>query len=249
MLSHIQDVRFGNSESLARRLAEDLATRLQRCIEHRGRACLAVSGGQTPVRFFQQLAQQTIDWQNVLITLVDERWVAEDDVRSNAALVREHLLQQHARQAYFLPLKNTAPTPQLGFMTCENTLHEQIDQLDFAVLGMGNDGHTASWFPHSRALTTCLDDQAGAWCCAVTDSCVIPPRMTLTWSLLASCRHLFLLFDGDDKNRVFRQACNEAEADNTAAMPVRRIVFQHKVPLSVYHREHSTGESYAPFTA
>lgn len=249
MLSNMQDLRFSSSESLARQLAEDLATRLQRCIERRGRACLAVSGGSTPVRFFQQLAQQTIDWQKVLITLVDERWLDESDPQSNAALVREHLLQRHARQAYFLPLKNKAPTPVQGFMACENTLHEQIDQLDYAVLGMGSDGHTASWFPHSQALMSCLDDNTGAWCCPVTDRNVSPARMTLSWSLLATCQQLFLLFDGDDKNRVFSLACDTAEAGNTAAMPVRKILFQTQVPLSVYRRDGLTGVSDAPHTA
>jgi len=249
MLNGMQDLRFNSSDTLARQLAGDLATRLQRCIERRGRACLAVSGGKTPVAFFQQLAQQPVDWQKVLITLVDERWVDEHDPQSNAALVREHLLQYQAAQAYFLPLKNKAASPQQGFMDCENTLHEQIDQLDYAVLGMGSDGHTASWFPHSQALPRCLDGNSGAWCCPVSDEQVTPPRMTLTWSLLANCRHLFLLFDGDNKNRVFSLACDAAEAGNTAAMPVRRVLFQSQVGLSVYRRENLHGEPDAPLTA
>lgn len=249
MLSNIREWRFATSELLASRLAEDLAAHLQRSIERRGRACLAVSGGQTPVRFFQCLAEQALDWQKVLITLVDERWVDEADGRSNAALVREHLLQGHAARACFLPLKNKAMTPEQGFLACENILHQQIDQLDYAVLGMGDDGHTASWFPQSQALITCLDENAATWCCPVADNHVSPARITLTWSLLASCHHLFLLFDGDDKNRVFSLACNEAGAGNLAAMPVRRILFQSQVGLSVYRRETLHGESDAPLTA
>ena len=91
----------------------------------------------------------------------DERWVPLDDAASNAALVRRHLLQNEAEQAYFLPLKNSAPNPVDGFMECENSLHELMVRLDFAVLGMGNDGHTASWFPGSEALPKCLDEGNG----------------------------------------------------------------------------------------
>ena len=90
----MQDLRYPDSLTLARQLAGDLANRMRKSIEARGRVCIAVSGGQTPMAFFQALAQQQLPWDKVLITLVDERWVPETDPASNARLVREHLLQQ-----------------------------------------------------------------------------------------------------------------------------------------------------------
>lgn len=230
----LHDHRFTDSQSLAQQLAEAIAKRLQATIEKRGRACLAVSGGRTPVLFFQALAKQPLPWSKVIITLVDERWVDENHAASNAALVREHLLQGAAQAAYFLPLKNAAQTPKSGFMECENRLHELIDQLDIAVLGLGNDGHTASWFPHSSALTAALDENAGAWCCPVLDEPESMPRMTLTWALLSRCQHLYLHFEGDDKNAVYDRACAVNERQDIAEMPVRTLLFQSPVPLSLY---------------
>ena len=195
----MQDSRFPDSHKLARQLAEDLAERMRDAIAERGRVCIAVSGGNTPVAFFKALSDQSLPWDKVLVTLVDERWVNDDEEGSNARLVKDNLLINQAADAYFLPLKNTAPTPVDGFMECENRLHELIVRLDYAVLGMGTDGHTASWFPQSQALARALDEAGGAWCCPVTDAPSFPQRMTLTWSFLAGCRHLFLHFEGQEK--------------------------------------------------
>jgi 6-phosphogluconolactonase len=231
------DNRFKSADALARQLADDLAGKMREAIEARGRVCIALSGGSTPVRFFEELSKRKLDWSKVRITLVDERWVTLDDAASNAALVRRHLLQNEAEQAYFLPLKNSAPNPVDGFMECENSLHELMVRLDFAVLGMGNDGHTASWFPGSAALPKCLDEGNAAWCCPVTDEPVDLPRMTLTWGLLSNCRHLYLHFEGDEKNRVYAQAQKEDERQNISAMPIRTVLYQSQVPLSIFRSE------------
>ncbi len=228
----ITDNRFDNPEDLARQLARGVARRLQQCIDERGHASLAVSGGKTPVLFFQQLAQQSLAWNKVTLTQVDERWVDAQHSDSNARLIQQHLLQGPASDAFFLPLYNGAKDPEDGFMACENRLHELVDQLDLAVLGMGTDGHTASWFPGSSALPSLLDEQSGAWCCPVMGQ--EPARMSLTWSLLARCQHLYLHFEGDDKNHTFEQACEPDQQQDIEAMPVRTLLYQSQVPLSLY---------------
>jgi len=230
----MQDSRFPDSTALARQLAGDLAERMREGIAERGRVCIAVSGGSTPMQFFRALSQQKLAWDKVLITLVDERWVNENEEGSNARLVKENLLINEAARAYFLPLKNSAPTPVDGFMECENRLHELIKRLDYAVLGMGSDGHTASWFPQSKALAKGLDEAGGAWCCPVNDAPSFPQRMTLSWSFLAGCRHLFLHFEGAEKDKVFEQATDPAQIQNLTTMPVRTLLSQSAVPLSLY---------------
>lgn len=231
------DNRFSSSSTLARQLADDLAGKMREAIAARGRVCIAVSGGSTPVKFFDELSKRVLDWSKVRITLVDERWVDENDAASNARLVREHLLKNEASQAYFLPLKNKAPDPVNGYMECENKLHELMVRLDFAVLGMGNDGHTASWFPGSQALSKCLNEGSAAWCCPVTDEPADLPRMTLTWGLLSACRHLYVHFEGDEKNAVYTKASIESEHQNISAMPIRTVLYQSQVPLSIYRSE------------
>ncbi|MDK2779344.1 MAG: 6-phosphogluconolactonase [Pseudomonadota bacterium] len=238
----MQDLRFPDPQSLARQLAGDLAERMRKAINDRGRVCIAVSGGSTPLLFFQALSQQKLPWEKVLITLVDERWVNEDHDASNARLVRANLLQNEALKAYFLPLKNAAATPKDGFMDCENRLHELITRLDYAVLGMGTDGHTASWFPHSQALARALNEAGGAWCCPVDDAPSMPQRMTLSWSLLAGCRHLFLHFEGSAKDAVYAQATRPDQIQNLTDMPVRTLLSQSAVPLSLYRTENRGGD-------
>ena len=229
----MQDLRFANAQLLAQQLSETLATVLQRRIDQQGRVALAVSGGRTPVAMFEQLSRQDIDWRNVIITLVDERWVDNRHEASNERLVREHLLKNYASIAWFVPLKTPALKVQDGFMDCENRLHEQISQLDYALLGMGNDGHTASWFPHSQALPSVLSETANARSAPVLDA-PLYPRITLTWSFLAQCRQLFLHFEGEDKNTTFAKACQSAQSTDIAAMPVRQLLTQTQVPLSLY---------------
>ena len=230
----MQDSRFPDSRKLARQLAEDLASRIRKSLAERGRVCIAVSGGTTPVAFFKALSLQDLAWDKVLITLVDERWVNEDEEGSNARLVKENLLINNAARAYFLPLKNKAANPVDGFMECENRLHELIKRLDYAVLGMGTDGHTASWFPQSKALAKALDEAGGAWCCPVTDAPAFPQRMTLSWSFLSGCRHLFLHFEGAEKDATFNRVMDPADIQNLTAMPVRTVLSQSAVPLSLY---------------
>ena len=84
---------FSTKDRLAETLADAIAENLNAGLDERGTASLAVSGGSTPKRFFEVLgARQDVDWENVAITLVDERWVDENSERSNARLVKEHLL-------------------------------------------------------------------------------------------------------------------------------------------------------------
>lgn len=233
----ITDNRFADEQTLAVQLAQAVADKMRETIETRGKVSLAVSGGNTPALFFQKLSQQELDWAKVLVTLVDERWVDETDAHSNARLVKENLLINRANTAYFLPLKNDEANAVDGLMISENRLHEQIDQLDVVVLGMGLDGHTASWFPGSTALAACLDEQASACCCAVTDAPDCPQRMTMTLSLLLRAQHLFMHFEGADKNAVYDQVSNDQEKHNFETMPVRAALYQSAVPVSIYRSD------------
>lgn len=230
----INDHQFETGDVLAKQLADAVSARLEERVQEKGKACLAVSGGTTPVQFFKELARRDLPWSRILVTLVDERWVDEQHESSNAALVREYLLSGKASQSCFLPLKNSASSPKDGFMDCENRLQEQMIRLDVAVFGMGEDGHTASWFPHSDALPACLDDTSHSWTCPVEDDFLALPRMTLTWAFISQCQHLFLHFEGAKKQAVFDAAVSDDELQNIAELPVRRLIAQQDVPLSIY---------------
>jgi len=220
-----------SAQQQAEKLAQAVAEELRAAIKHRGRACIAVSGGKSPIEFFDCLSQESLDWSKVLVTLVDERWVAADSGESNEKLVREHLLKNNSEVAYFLPLKNSAETPAEGIMDCETQLREQIDQLDVVVLGMGLDGHTASWFSATSSIDELASINTSAWCLPVEDEALDFARMSLTWGLMHQAKQIFLSFSGEDKYQVFLMA-NEISDRNE--LPISHVLQGSEKTIQVY---------------
>lgn len=218
---------------LAQKLAVSVAKQLNTCLADKNKACLAVSGGKTPIAFFQELSQQELDWSKVTVILVDERWLSVDHKDSNEKLVRDYLIQNKAKQAYFLGLKNKADLPSEGIMDCETQLRTQVDHIDVVVLGMGADGHTASWFPGSNQLSALLASETSAWCLPVEDDFLPQPRMSLTWRFIKRAENIYLHFSGSDKNGIFEKACQGIEEQ----LPVSHVLHQDGISINVYRTQ------------
>ena len=125
-------------------------------IRRYGHVSLLCSGGSTPGPVYQSLSESGVNWEKVTIGLVDERWVDEDDPGSNAAGLRQSLLTSHARRATFIPMKNAALTAYDGQAQVQKDYQAIKKPYTIAVLGMGIDGHTASWFPEAEGLDDIL---------------------------------------------------------------------------------------------
>jgi 6-phosphogluconolactonase len=199
---------FSARTALASALAAAVRDALQARLARDGKAALAVSGGTTPVAFFQHLAREKLDWARVTITLVDDRCVPESSDRSNVRLVKEHLLQHSAKAATFLPLlagQDEKIAPLLPFAA--------------VVLGMGADGHTASLFPGGDHLAAAL---AGPHLIETMRAPGAPePRVTLTLPALLQTELLALHIEGAAKRVVLATA--EA-AGPVAEMPIRAVL-------------------------
>ena len=148
---------FPDAETVSRELATQIAGTLAAATGTRGLASLVVSGGHSPVRMFEILRAQSLDWSRVCVALADERWVSPEDAESNERLVRDVLLKDQAASARFLGLKNGAPTPDLGAVSAWETFARVPRPFDAVILGMGDDGHTASLFPRSPNLPSALN--------------------------------------------------------------------------------------------
>ena len=118
------------------------------------RIVIAVSGGKSPILLFQQLRTQLLSWHNIDITLVDERLVEQSSEDSNGNLVRTYLLQDLAQEARFIPLVISDNMDKN--LEHANSISHNID---IAILGMGEDGHTASIFPDCQELDMALTTQ------------------------------------------------------------------------------------------
>ena len=222
---------FGSKEDLAIALAEAVADNLKNGLESRGVAALAVSGGTTPARFFGALGRHAdLDWGKVYVTLVDERWVTETSDRSNAGLVNERLLQGPAAVARFVPLYSGGEVPDAPALARTRAQLQVLPRpFDAVVLGMGNDGHTASFFPGGDTLAEALSAQEPV--VAMHAPGAGEPRVTLTLSRLLDTDGLYLHIEGEEKARVLERALADGPVEE---MPVRAILRQSRTPLTVY---------------
>ncbi len=223
---------FHDREALAEVLAQAVAANLDEAATARATVILALSGGTTPALFMRRLAAKRIDWNKVIITLCDERWVPPTNERSNARLVRENLLQGPAAAARFEPLYTDAAEPESALEIITRRIDALPSPFDVAVLGLGLDGHTASWFPGGDRLAQALDPNAKASVLPMRAPDAGEPRITLTLPVIAAARHLYLQIEGADKQDVFGRIMRGEGA--MAASPLRTLMRHAATPLEVY---------------
>ncbi len=227
---HATVQRYADQESLSADLAGQIAASLAAAIAARGVASLVVSGGRSPVKLFERLRALDLNWSRVCVALADERWVGPADPDSNEKLVRDVLLQDRAAAARFLGLKNAAPSPDLGAVSAWETFARVPRPFDTVVLGMGDDGHTASLFPHSPNLPSALNPAAVAGCVGMWSPVAPQPRLSLNLTALLDARRIVILITGESKWRTYLAA---ASAGPVQDMPVRAVLRQNRTPTTV----------------
>ncbi len=198
-----------SQDQLAGRAAEVLASQLKLALAERERVLLALAGGTTPAAAYRLLGQEQLAWDRVDVLLGDERWVGPEDPASNARMLHETLLALGpAREAHFHPVPTERDTPLASAEAFEQTLRQLCGDppvLDLILLGLGDDGHTASLFPGSAAA-------------GVTDRAVAVgegkglERITLTAPVLSAARQVIILVSGAAKQEALRRLLDPAES-------------------------------------
>lgn len=195
-----------------------LAGELRRQLEQQPRARLLLSGGRTPAPVYEALSRAPLEWSRVDVALVDERWLQPDDPDSNSHLVQQTLLRDAASEARFETLTRTGRSIEEA-VAAANLHANRVP--DAVVLGMGDDGHTASLFPGMRGLDQALTSPS-AYVAVDADGCPGAGqwlrRISLTPAGLAPSRMRLLLIRGDHKRELFDRAM---QGSNVRELPIR----------------------------
>ncbi len=213
---------FVDLEALSQAAAKLFATTAKNAVEANGRFTVALSGGGTPRRTYQLLAEpklrDAIQWQAVHVFWGDERCVPPGDPRSNARMARLALLDhvpipggQIHPALWMDDPRESAADYEAVIRTC---FGEALPRLDLILLGMGEDGHTASLFPGSPVL-----DETQAWVAAVPSK--DPPRVTLTYPVLNNAGTIAFLVSGRNKAGVLHTVIDGSGVEDP--LPASRV--------------------------
>lgn len=206
-------------------LTRAIIERVQACLRQSAVCTLAVSGGRSPIPLFESLAQADLPWSRVRLRLVDERYVPPDHPDSNESLVRRHLLVGQAAAADFRGLYLSGGSIEDAVAAANHDARP----IDLALLGMGDDAHTASLFPDAPQLTAALASDAASYL-HITPPQAPHERISLSLAALRGSGHLFLYIAGPHKRKVL----NEAEHKPNPRLPISLLVAEPGVPLDVY---------------
>lgn len=209
---------FDTADTLAHRMADHVAAALSVAIAERGLAVLALSAGAIPESFFLYLAQANIAWENIIITLVDERCLPLDHVRSHEGLVRHCLIQNHAGKARFIGLYSPAGTAELSAFSAANRISNLPRPFDVVVLDLGAGGQIASLLPLGNRLKQALDSNCRALVVPMYAKESEDARLTMTLPLLTSARFVALHISGESKRRWLEQI--QGDEMHSAFLPV-----------------------------
>jgi 6-phosphogluconolactonase len=212
-----------SADELVDAVAADLIFQSKACVRTFGDFHLAVSGGSTPEPLYRRLMYdpnyRDLPWQRTHLWIVDERRVPFEDDLSNFKMIRETLVDHSGiPREQVHPIRATLPEADTAY---ESELREQLgwrekghDRLDFVILGMGADGHTASLFPHSPALSA-----QGRLVVINAGPTVTPPdRVTMTFELINASRFVGIMVTGEKKRPAIARVA--AATDTVEDIPV-----------------------------
>ena len=219
---------FSNKNELDTALTKSIVLDINKAIEAKGSAYLLFSGGSTPKGLFQKLASELLDWNQITIGLVDDRMVSEDSEFSNAAMLKNLLIDKIAgdKKPHFLPLVYRTDDDEMNLKTATEHLN-LIGLPDVVVLGMGNDGHFASLFPGDPASEQSLR-QITTDALLYTKAPQFPhSRISHSWAYLRQAGKLYLHITGNEKKDLIRN-------QHKGKLPIDTVLNDKEVSVEIF---------------
>lgn len=223
---------YRDRDALDTALAESLRAQIADAIEERGRAVLALAGGGTPLAMYRRLAKAPLDWSRVALLPTDERCVPRTHPARNASVLEAAFSAAHG--AILLPLGSADGGPAASLAQAQAALAALLEPFDAIVLGMGNDGHTASLFPGAPQLEAAL--AANAPDALRIDPDPLPPeapfaRITLSAARLKRTRVMHLVILGKEKRAALHRAQHSRDV---LATPLSALLHADDVRLHIH---------------
>lgn len=196
---------FKDANELSAAAADIFVQAAKEAIASKGSFTVALTGGSSPIKLHHLLAtpaySDQIDWANVYVFWGDERWVPMEDDRSNAKMAFETLLNfVHIPTKQIHPMYDAVQTPEAFAAEYEQWIKEQVGAngaFDLILLGMGDDGHTASLFPGTAVL-----GEETKWVAAYYLQAQDMYRITLTAPLINRAKQLVVMTFGEKKTHA-----------------------------------------------
>lgn len=214
--------------ALIERSLELVVAKINTAIATHGQCTIALAGGSTPKPLYEALARQSLPWQHIQVFWGDERYVAPDHADSNQNMARQAWLDKVDFPTDNIhPMPTSAHNPRLDAQNYETELRQYFKIaeddwpiFDVILLGMGDDGHTASLFPHTEALQ--VKD-----CLVTVGNKDGQPRLTFTAPLINQARSVIFLVAGENKRPALKQIFATQADDHT--YPARLIQPQEEL--------------------
>jgi 6-phosphogluconolactonase len=222
---------YDDATELAEAVAGDVGFIIEQALEARGRAIVALPGGETPKEALALLAARKIEWADVTIVPTDDRLVPPTDPRSNVGMLAKLFLPRRAR---VVPLCAGETDPQAAGRAADERLADLEWPLDLAWLGVGTNGHVASIFPgpdYDGALNGPKVRRAMGIRPDPMPADMAVNRVTLTKSALVSARTVTLVLTGKDKRKLVEKALKDGASSN---LPIGRLLADLEMDIDIH---------------